>query len=237
MRKLINVGLILGAAGTALFVGATGAAGGSTTCQSFTVSAVPNPVQEGGSTTVSVSRIGTGSTSIDVDSINGTATAGSDFERVDRTIRFTTQTSQSFKVAIRADDDAEGNEQFRLHLSNVQGCGNQRFNIGPDEIVRIVDGQVQGSPPPTTRPTSAPTSRPSSTSTPETTTLETSPTPTVSPSPTPSPSPTLTPFPTATPEEDDDDGTPALAIAGILVAATAVLAAIALLLYVRRTRL
>ncbi len=234
MRKLINVGLILGAAGAALFLGATPA---NALCQSFTVSAVPEPVQEGGETTVTVSRIGTGPASIDVDGISGTAQSGSDFEPVNRTIMFTNETSQSFKVEIIDDNNREPQEQFRLHLSNVKGCAaDDNFDIGADEIVRIVASDAQSSPSPTTGPTAAPTSRPSSTSSPDATTSP-SPSPTVSASPTPSASPSFTPFPTATPETDDDDGTSALAIAGILVAAAAVVAGIALLLWVRRTRL
>ena len=233
MRKLINVGLILGAAGAALFLGATPA---NALCQSFTVSAVPNPVQEGGETTVTVSRIGTGPVSIDVDGISGTAQSGSDFEPVNRTISFTNETSQSFKVGIIDDNNQEPQEQFRLRLSNAQGCEDDSFDIGPDEIVRIVASDAGSTPSPTTGPTAAPTSRPSSTSTPDATTSP-SPSPTVSPSPTPSASPTFTPFPTATPDADDDDGTSTLAIAGILVAAAAVVAGIALLLWVRRTRL
>ncbi len=236
MRKLIHAGLILGVTGTALFLGATPA---GAVCQSFTITAAPEPVQEGGATTVTVSRIGTGPASIDVDGLSGTAKSGSDFEPVNRTISFTNETSESFKVKIINDSSNEPQEQFRLHLSkeSVTGCtADDDFTVGADEIVRIFASDTETTPSPTTTPAATSTPSRSSTSTPDATTSP-SPSPSLSPSPSPSASPTFTPFATATPGEDDDDGTSALAITGILVAALALLAGIALLLYARRTRL
>ncbi len=232
MRRLLHMGLVLGAAGMALVFGASEA---RAACTSFTVSAVPNPTQEGGDTTVSVSRIGSEPASIDIDGISGTATSGSDFERVNRTIEFDNQTSVSFKVKIFEDGKAEPQEQFRLHLSNVEGCSNSSYDIGEDEIVRIV-ASLGSTPSPTSNATPSPTKTPSSTSQASSTTSPSA-SPTVSPSATPSATETPIPLVTVSPEADDDEGTSALAIAGILIASLAVLAAIALVLYVRRARL
>jgi hypothetical protein len=236
MRKLINVGLILGIAGATLILGANGALA---ECESFTITAVPNPVQEGGETTATVSRsTNADKVSIDVDGISSTAQSGTDFEPVDRTVMFEENgvTSVSFKVKIVKDNNKEPAEQFRLRLSNVKGCPpGDSFDTGADEIVRIV-ASTGSTPSPTTSPAATSTPGASSTTTPDATTSP-SPSPTVSPSPTPSAGPTFTPFPTATPDGDDDEGTSALAIAGILVAAAAVVAGIALLLWVRRAQL
>lgn len=110
-------------------------------CHSFTVSASPATVREGGQITVKVERdSGVNPSQVDVSSIDETATGGNDFEKVDRTMSFTAETSQSFIVAIPQDTVAEAAEAFRLHLSDPAGCAvNPGFSLGPDFRVTIED--------------------------------------------------------------------------------------------------
>lgn len=130
---------------SAIFLGVCGWLGwaepAAAACHSFTVSASPAMVKEGGKVTVTVQRdSGVNPSQVRVSSIDETATGGNDFEKVDRTVSFTAETSQSFTVAIIQDTVAEPAEVFRLHLSDAAGCAvNPAFSLGPDFRVTIED--------------------------------------------------------------------------------------------------
>lgn len=128
-------------------------------CHAFTVSANPAEVAEGGKVTVTVSRdAGLNPSQVDVSSVDVTATAGEDYPAVKRTISFATETQQSFELAVTDDSAAEGDETFKLHLSNPGGCAiNPNFQLGPDATVTIPHNDASGTTPP---PTAAPTTRP-----------------------------------------------------------------------------
>jgi hypothetical protein len=237
MRKVVHGLLVLGIAGGALAFGAGQAS--AEDCPTFTLSVTPI-VQEGGEATVTVSRRGTGSNSVDLNTVSVSATSGSDFKPLDLTVHFGTQTSRAFGVEIIDDDDKEGEERFKVHLSNPQACTSDGDELGGDKSVTIVasDQSSPGTPAPTSSPSPspAPTATASSSASPSP-----SPSPSVSPSPSPSATPTLSPTPLATSsptsDDDDDDGLGGLAIAGIVVAAVALLAGTGLLLRIRQDRL
>lgn len=134
-------------------------------CHAFTVKAAPARAAEGTSVTVTVSRDGAVNPSnVDVSSVDETATAGEDFTAVHRTISFTTDTEQSFAVPITDDAVSEGDETFRLHLSNPGGCTiNQNFVLGPDATVTIAANDTSATTAPPTSSAPSPTSRAPST--------------------------------------------------------------------------
>ncbi|MEX0874870.1 MAG: Calx-beta domain-containing protein [Actinomycetota bacterium] len=237
MRKVVHGLLVLGIAGGALVFGAGQAS--AEACPTFTVSVSPPIVQEGGEASVTVSRRGVGFNSVDLNTVSVSATAGIDFESLDLTVHFGSETSRAFGVEIFDDDDKEGEERFKLHLSNPQGCEPGDNDLGGDKSVKIVasDQSSGGTPSPTSSP--SPTPAPTATAT---ASASPSPSPSPSVSPSPSPTPTLSPTPLATSiaasvDQDDDDGLGGLAIAGIVVAALALLAGTGLLLRIRQDRL
>src|SRR5688500_15192508 len=70
-------------------------------CHAFTIAVSPASVAEGGTVTVTVTRdAGVNPSNVDVSSINETAQAGSDYPAVQRTVSFTTETQQTFTVAV-----------------------------------------------------------------------------------------------------------------------------------------
>ena len=80
--------------------------------------------EAGPAVTVSVKRSGgsAGAVSVDFATLNGTATAGSDYASTTGTLGFAAgQLTQSASVAITEDALAEGNESFGLVLSNPRG--------------------------------------------------------------------------------------------------------------------
>ena len=126
-------------------------------CHAFTVKVDPAQPTEGDTVAVTVSRDGAFNPSqIDVTTVDGTARAGQDYTGLNRTVSFTTDLSQTFFVPITDDNSVEGNETFRVHLSNPGGCQiNTRYSVGPDAIVTIVDNDTVAA---TTAPaTTAPT--------------------------------------------------------------------------------
>lgn len=200
-------------------------------CHAFTVEAKPSSVAEGAAVTVIVRRdAAVGPSQIDIETIDGTAVGGADYEAVARrTIAFSSETEQSFEVPTVDDAESEASETFRLHLSNPGGCTvNPNFVVGPDAEVTITDNDAPA--------TSGVPPGPTSTSPPRSTT-STSATPAVSTSTTstaPVDSATSTTLPTSTTSEaftaaaaaaadDDDDGVPAaVVVVAILVALAAV---------------
>lgn len=79
-----------------------------------------------GAASITVRRIGStvGPLTVDFDTINLTATAGSDYGAVNATLAFDPgQSSRTFSIPIFDDTVVEGNEQVRLRLSNLLGEG------------------------------------------------------------------------------------------------------------------
>jgi hypothetical protein len=111
-------------------------------CHHFTVAASPNPVAEGQTLTVTVSRDGAVNPShVDVSTVDETAKAGQDYVALHRTMSFTNETKQSFSVSILDDKlTAEPAQTFKLHLSNPGGCAiNPNYVLDPDVRVTIAE--------------------------------------------------------------------------------------------------
>ena len=231
MRKLLHVVLVVGAVGTAVLF-----SGGSATavCHAVSLSAQNNPVDEGEIVTIRVQRDGiAGTTSFRIKTVNGSATAGQDYPSFNEKLTWTTASgtqAKNYELRIADDSAREGEETFRVELSEPGGSDNctpltfQNNNM----TIRIKASDQSATPAPTAAPTAAPPApaTPSATTTPSA-----SPTASPSPSPTPTPLATFTPFPTATPT-GDDDGLSGLDIAGIAIGAGA-LASGGLLWYLR----
>jgi hypothetical protein len=149
-------------------------------CHHFTVAASPNPVAEGGTLTVAVSRDGALNPShVDVSTVDETAKAGEDYIALHKTVSFTNETKQSFSLSIRDDKvTAEPVQTFKLHLSNPGGCAiNPNYVLDADVRVTIAEND-------STSPTSA--STPTGSSTPGAVTTQRSATSSSTPSATPS---------------------------------------------------
>lgn len=179
-------------------------------CHSFTVAVDPATIGEGGAVTLTVRRdAAVAPSQVDVSTVDESARAAEDYERLERTISFTDETEQTLTLSTTDDDADEAIETFLVRLSNPGGCAvNPNFVLGPDARVRIRDNEVTMSPSPSPEPTDAP-----------------------SPSPEPSPSPTATERASA---DDTGGGLSAVALAGI-VGATLVIVAGAVWLLRRRT--
>jgi hypothetical protein len=91
---------------------------------------------------------------------NGSATAGSDYQGVDRTVSFSGGTSQSFTLSTTSDTTAEPSETFRINLSEPAdgGCDGEdlpdEFSFGPPATVTIAD-KAPPPPPTTAKPVAA----------------------------------------------------------------------------------
>ncbi len=113
-------------------------------CHSFVVSA-SSPVTEGAAVNVTVTRdAGVADSHVTVSTVDGSATAGSDYTGSTRTVSFTgSGTSQSFSILTTNDSAVEAAETFKLHLSDPGGCApNPNFALGPDATVTINDNDV-----------------------------------------------------------------------------------------------
>jgi hypothetical protein len=112
-------------------------------CHNFQMKVTPTEPNEGSGITVVVTRdAGLSPSSVDISSVDGTAKAGQDFPPVKRTMSFggPDDVSQSFTTDTTDDKAVEGNETFKLHLSNPQGCAvNPNYVVGPDVTITIVD--------------------------------------------------------------------------------------------------
>lgn len=161
-------------AALAVTVGALWVAGADparASCHAFSVSASPATVTEGGSVTVTVSRDGAAAPSaVRVSTSNGSATAGSDYQGVDRTVSFSSGTSQSFSISTFSDTAAEAGETFSIRLSEPVdgGCDGdhlpEEFSFGGPATVTIAD-KAPPPPPTTAKPTAAPTTARATTAT------------------------------------------------------------------------
>src|SRR5688572_28434380 len=80
------------------------AAPANAACHAFTVKAAPTSLAEGGTLTVTVGRDGTVSPSqVRLTSIDGTATGGADFAKVDQVVSFTSELEKTITVPITDD--------------------------------------------------------------------------------------------------------------------------------------
>jgi hypothetical protein len=115
------------------------AAPAAASCHHFTVSASPNPVAEGRTLTVTVSRDANLAPShVNVSTVDETAKAGQDYTPLNRTVSFTNDVRQSFPVSVLSHATSEPARTFRLHLSNPGGCAiNPNFVLDPDVRVTI----------------------------------------------------------------------------------------------------
>ena len=138
-------------------------------CHRFTVEATPQRVSEGANVRVTVTRdAAVAPSSIDVETIDDTATANQDFAGVERTVAFTgDDTKETFDIAITNDSAAEPEERFKLHLSNPDGCPpNTNYDVGDDAEVTIAASDAPGATGAPAAP--ATTARPPSTPAPDT---------------------------------------------------------------------
>jgi hypothetical protein len=221
----------------------TGARPALAACHAFEVKAAPAQVAEGGKVTVTVSRdAAVNPSSVDVSSVDGSATGDVDYPAVNRTISFAGETEQSFEVPITDDPDAEGAESFRLRLSNPGGCAvNQNFQLGPDAPVTIEASDQPAAttapPPPPTTGEAAPTTATPTTAGGATTTTASEATSTTDATTTTVPRSTTSTIATdeAAAADDDDGGSSALPfVIGALVLVAAAAGGIAY--YLRRRR-
>jgi hypothetical protein len=136
------------------------------TCHQFTVSGSPNPVNEGQTVTVTVTRDGNvGPSNIDVSTIDETAKAGDDYTKLSKTVSFSTDLSQTASVPIASHNTPEGERTFRVHLSNPGGCTiNTAYEVGSDVRVSIRANGITTTTTSTTAGSST-TARPSTTTT------------------------------------------------------------------------
>jgi hypothetical protein len=85
-------------------------------------------------------RVGSCAGTVDVTTVDGTATAGSDYEAVTRTLRFETDDDrvETVDLVLLDDTEAEGVETFTVELSNptggISGTG------GPATVTIVDDG-------------------------------------------------------------------------------------------------
>jgi hypothetical protein len=200
----------------------------SASCHSFTVT-TDSPVTEGNKVKVTVSRDNNrDASSVQVQTGNKTAIAGSDYEPTITRVEFTDERSRTIEIATEDDNVGEDNETFQVKLNSARGCRTQNtdYQYGSPATVTIKDdddGVVPLTPKPTIKPTAEPTSE--ATSTPEATAS-------AAPSAEPTDEPTASPEETAvalpTPEPDDDGLSPwlvAAAIGALVLAASGALIA------------
>ena len=215
-----------------------GAVTGDAACHSFTVGVSPGSVNEGSGTTATISRDGNyNPSSVQVDSVDGSAVAGRDYVAIHQRLSFTTETSLALPVTTIHNPAHEGSQAFRIQLSGGMGCQvNPNFAYGPAATVTVLDtdpapaatptpAHPAGPPPPMTAhpaATAPPAPAPSPVA------QGAAPTPTSAPASTPSPSPSgsLSPGPTpvlaASPASSGGSGSPGpLVLAGVVVSALA----------------
>jgi LPXTG-motif cell wall-anchored protein len=165
-------------------------------CHAFSVTASPSTVIEGKTVTVTVSRDGAvAPSSIHLKTVDGTATAGSDYRPIDVTVSFTNDTTRRFSVATIDDHVHESSETFSLHLSDPAGCFGSGYVVGLDARVTIADNDPTPSTTPRSTPTAKATAEPTAATPTTIPTLSAKPSPRASSTPrktTPSPSPSKT---------------------------------------------
>lgn len=98
--------------------------------------------EDEGSATVTVVRTGgkTGAVTVDYTMTGGTATAGDDFELVSGSIRFSeNETSSTFLIRIKDDEDAEGDETINIAISNPNGGA--QLTTPNTAVLTIIDNE------------------------------------------------------------------------------------------------
>ncbi|MGH2726120.1 MAG: Calx-beta domain-containing protein [Actinomycetota bacterium] len=195
-------------------------------CHEITFSGDPYTVGEAaGKVTITVSN-GAGEQisdqTIDYETIDGTAKAGSDYPATSGTVTIPLgATEATFDIPITNDTKDESSEQFSVQLSNPQppsSCAPPPAISEQSATITITDNDPAPQPTPTATTTSP---KPKAT-TPSPTPTATK-TPTSSPTPTatsPSPTPSDTSSPVAQPGSGDDGGLSGGAIGGIIAGAT-----------------
>jgi hypothetical protein len=185
-------------------------------CHVITFDGDPYSVGESaGKVTITVSKGGTlASPTVDYETVNGTAKAGSDYENTKGTLEIPEgQSEASFDIPINNDSSDESNEQFTVRLKNPgQGGCFQVPTIDEDTAtVTIQDNDEK----PIAQPTPTPTPTKTSSPKPKPSTASASPSPTLT-----SPSPTTSTSPIAA-AESGDGGLSGGALAGIVAATVA----------------
>lgn len=129
--------------------------GAQAACHIFTVTADPSTADEGTTVTLTISRdAAVNPSSVRVRTVDGTATAGSDYEALDERVEFTSETEMTRDVQVLDDDDVEDDETFVVELSEGEGCEvNPNFTYGSDTVT-IADDDVAPQPSPTETETS-----------------------------------------------------------------------------------
>jgi Calx-beta domain-containing protein len=176
--------------------------------------------EAGGSVTLKVSRDGSQlDSSIQYDTVDGAAKAGSDYTAVSGTLSYTgSELEKSIVVPIRNDTKDEPNESFGVRLHDPAGCFGSGYSFPTDPVtVTITDNDPKPQPSTSSTPTRSSSPRPNTSSPTPAATKSTSP----SASPSPSPTPTTTPTPTQTAVAaagETDRGLSGGALAGIVAA-------------------
>lgn len=113
----------------------------SASCHRFTVDVSPERVREGESVQVTVARDGAERPSrVAVRTIEGSASAPRDFERLSEIVRFDDEVAITIAVSIAGDEVLEGEETFRVGLSDPSGCvADSDYALSADATVTIVD--------------------------------------------------------------------------------------------------
>lgn len=152
MSRVLRIALVLSMA-----IVAGTASPAAAACHAFTVSVDPAEVTEGGDVTVTVERdAAVAESSIDVSTVDGTATGGTDYEPLDETADFPDGgTSQTFTVPTMDREGSQGDRDFQVELSNPQGCEvNTDYDVGDAATVTIADSeQAAATEDPTEEPT------------------------------------------------------------------------------------
>jgi hypothetical protein len=162
-------------------------------CHVISFDGDPYSVGEGaGKVTITVSNGGgQGTPTVDYDTVNGTAKAGSDYVESSGTVQFVQGDSEAtFDIPIANDAADEPNEAFTVRLMNPSngGCNPAPFIQEDTATVTIQDNDEKAIVQPTPTPTPTPTK--ASSPKPKPSTASASPSPTLaSPSPTTSASP------------------------------------------------
>jgi hypothetical protein len=138
--------------------------------------------ENAGSVTITVSRDnGFAPSSIQYNTVDGTAKAGQDYTAKSGTLSYSTEISMSFSVPITNDTKDEPNETFQVRLHDPSGCApNPNFDVDGPSTVTIQDDDAAPQPTPTGTSTSSPAASPTQGTSPPAT-------PTQSPSASPSP--------------------------------------------------
>lgn len=203
-------------------------------CHAFTIKAKRSPVAEGTKAEVTVERDNSfDPSSVEITTVNGTATAPGDYTATKQTVSFTNETSRTVTIPTREDTVHESSETFSVKLVDGSGDGctvNPNFSYGAPAKITISDDDIAVTV--TTAPTASPT---------QIDTTAPSPTASASPTPTPSASPTISPTASPSPSasavavETSEEGGLSPWLIGIALASLAAASAGGILLYRMRS--